>query len=47
MMRIPFNGWVMNRDLQVVRIEKDQAVKVNQQLAPLYLSRTKHFEDCC
>lgn len=29
-----FNGWVMNRDLQVVRIEKNQAVKVNQQLAP-------------
>ena len=44
MMRMPFNGWVMNHDLQAARIENNQVIEVNQQFAPLYLSRTKHFE---
>ncbi|MDY4784323.1 hypothetical protein [Pygmaiobacter massiliensis] len=39
-----FNGWIMNRDLPVARIENDRVVNLDEQLAPLYISRTKHFE---
>ncbi|MEG0304667.1 MAG: hypothetical protein RR576_07505 [Oscillospiraceae bacterium] len=40
----PFNGWILNRDLPVAKVENNQIVNFNNQLSPLYIARTKDFE---